>query len=399
MHRLFRPAALALGIGLAALGGQAQAGSWSKSFVVDWLEPAFYYGGPANDLLAPGSDCKAGTAIRPDLMKVLLTPWRDPAVIPFYEDAESHAELLRILRFRGPNFEDVWANPTLAPDYGGLPPVDGNLSYGFNLDGRVKSTDFKTPEGGAGIDNNYYRAAGCWVSYRAPAYQGERPLSNNGHMRDGMYTILVVISGEKDPNNDDNATLAIYASKDRIIKDANSQVAPDASFAVDPSLRHQSLLKVRVKNGVVETTAPQEIRIRDEAWNNSSPDQLQLTGGHLRFKINADGGFEGYFGGYREWKVLYRRQAVTGRDTETLRGIDLPSFYYALERHADADPDPATGKNRRISTAYRLRAVPAYVLTPDSSKPVLKAQIFDGAPASVQVAQGQVAQGRSASGE
>jgi hypothetical protein len=54
----------------------------------------------------------------------------------------------------------------------------------------------------------------------------------------------------------------------------------------------------------------------------------------------------------------------------------MPSFYYQLERFADADPDPATGKNREISTAYRIRAVPAYVLTPDYSKVVEIPQVF-----------------------
>jgi hypothetical protein len=373
----------------ALLPMSAHAEHWSKSFVVDWLEPAFYYGGPENDFLAPGSDCAAGMANRPDMMKVLQTSWRDPKVLDFYKDAENAGDLKRILRWRGPNYEDVWANPELAPDYGGLPPVNGTVGFGFNLDGKVKAQDFTTPDGAKGIDNNYYRAAGCWMSYRGAAYNSERPLSNNGHMRDGMYTILMVISGDQSPTQDDNATLAFYQSKDRIIKDANHEVSPDASFAVEPSLRNQSVLKVKVHNGVVETALPQDIRMRDEAWNMSSPDQLQLTGGQLRFDLKPGGGFEGYFGGYREWKILYRRQAVSARDTETLRGIDLPSFYYALKRHADGDPDPATGQNRRISVAYRLRGVPAFVLTPNYGETVQTAQVFDNAPAA-KLAQGKV---------
>lgn len=370
-----------VGLALSAfviMSGVAHAEPWTRSFVVDWLEPAFFHDGPENDNIAAGSDCPEGTANRPSWEKALKTAWRDDKQIAFYLDAENAPDLKRIIRFRGPNYEDVWANPTLAPDLGGLPPVSGNVGYGFNLDGKGKPSDFSTPEGGKGVDNNYYRAAGCWVSYRGPAYHSQRGVGINGYMRDGLYTIVVVVSGNKDPMNDDGATLAFYQSKDRIVKDANGQVARDASFAIKPTLRTQSIVKVQVKDGVVETQVPQEIRLRDEAWNSSIPDQLLLSQGQLRLQMKEDGGFEGYLGGYRDWKLMYKRQAVPARDTETLQGIDLPSFYYALERHADGDPDPQTGKFRQISTAYRIRAVPAFVLTPDYASIVDVPKVFDG---------------------
>lgn len=363
-----------------ALAPAAHAGPWSRSYVVDWLEPAFFHDGPENDNIAPGSDCPAGTANRPSWEVALKTPWRSEKEIAYYMDAEHAADLKRVIRWRGPNYEDVWSNPTLAPDLGGLPPVSGNTGWGFNLDGKIKPTDFTSPDGDKGVDNNYYRAAGCWVSYRGAPYHSQRGMGINGYMRDGLYTIVVVMSGEKDPMNDDDVTLGFYQSKDRLVKDANGQVARDASFAIKPVTRTQSILKVKIRDGVIETRMPQEIKMRDEAWNSAIPDQLEMTQGQLRFKIKPDGGFEGYFGGYRDWKLMYKRQAIPARDTETLQGIDMPSFYYALERHADGDPDPVTGKNRRISTAYRIRAVPAYVLTPDYSKVVETPSVFDQEP-------------------
>lgn len=355
----------------------AHAAPWSRSYAVDWLEPAFFHDGPENDNIAPGSDCPAGTAIRPSWALALKTPWRDDKEIAYYMDAEHASDLKRIIRFRGPNYEDVWANPTLAPDLGGLPPVSGNIGWGFNLDGKVKPTDFTSPDGRTGVDNNYYRAAGCWVSYRGAPYSSQRGVGINGYMRDGLYTIVVVMSGNKDPMNDDDVTIGFYQSKDRLVKDATGKVARDVSFAIKPVTRTQSIVKAKITNGVVETQFPQEIRMRDEAWNSAIPDQLQMSDGQLRFQIKEDGGFEGYFGGYREWKIMYKRQAIPARDTETLQGIDMPSFYYQLERFADADPDPVTGKNRRISTAYRIRAVPAFVLTPDYSKVVEVPRVFD----------------------
>src|SRR5579871_484186 len=121
--------------------GSASAAPWSRAYVVDWLEPAFFHDGSETDNIAPGADCPAGTAIRPSWEKALKTPWRDDKEIAYYLDAEHASELKRVIRFRGPNYEDVWANPTLAPDLGGLPPVSGSIGYGFNLDGKVKATD------------------------------------------------------------------------------------------------------------------------------------------------------------------------------------------------------------------------------------------------------------------
>ena len=375
-----RTLALALTALAVILPTTAAAEAWSRAYVVDWMEPAFFHGGPKDENPAPGTDCPKGTAPPHGWKKVLKTRWRKDADIAYYMDAENRPDLQRVLRFRGPNYENVWEYPTLAPDLG-LPPVTGKIAYGFNLDDNVKTGGFATPDGEAGIDNGYYRAGGCWASYRGQPYKSQRGVGINGYMRDGLYTVLIVMSGNKDPMNDDDVTFAFYQAQERIMKDALGQVARDVSFSVKPDLRTQSLFKARIVEGVVETKTPAEIRFRDEAWNLRMPDQVQLTGGRLRFQIKPEGGLEGYVGGYRDWKVIYRKQAVNGRDTEMNQGIDLPSFYYALERHADADPDPKTGKNRRISMAYRLRAAPAFVMTPDSKEVVSAPRVFDGKPA------------------
>lgn len=372
---------------MGAFAPQAASAGWSRSYVVDWLEPAFFHGAPKGEVTAPGADCPKGTAPSVGFRKMLTTRWRPVEQTEHYVRAENRGDLQRVMRFRGPNYENVYENPTLAPDLG-LPPVTGKIAYGFDLDGSPKTGGFSSPEGAPGIDNGYYRAAGCWASYRGPAYGSQRGIGINGYMRDGLYTIVIVMSGEQDPMNDDNVTFAFYQSKDRIVKDAAGKVARDATFAIEPTVRTQSLVKARIRDGVVETVGPSEIRLRDEAWNARMPDQLQLTQGRFRFALTPDGGLEGYFGGYRDWKVLYKKQAVNGRDTETNQAIDLPSFYYALQRHADADPDPKTRKNRRISTAYRLRAVPAFVTTPDGTQVVTAPRVFDGSATQMAAAGG-----------
>ena len=355
----------------------AQAAAWSRAYVVDWLEPAFYHGGDKTDNPSPGTDCPEGTTKPVGWRKVFATPWRTKEDVEYYIDPERRPELQRALRFRGPNYEDVWAQPWLAPDFG-MPEVVGTQSYGFNLDGREDTGGFTSVDGKEkGIDNAYYRVGGCWVSYRGQPYTSQRGVGINGYMRDGLYTIVIVLSGNGDPMNDDDATFAFYESQDRIVKDALGKVATDATFTIKPVLRTQSLIKVRIRDGVIETKGPSEIRLRDEAWNSRTPDQLQMTGGRMNIRMTETGGLEGYIGGYRDWKRLYQNQAINARDGETNQGIDMPSFYYSLKRNADADPDPATGENRRISVAYRIRAVPSFVMSPDGKRVVTAPEVFD----------------------
>jgi hypothetical protein len=373
---------------IATAASAAHAAPWSRAYVVDWMEPAFFHGGDKMDNASSGTDCPDGTTKPVGWQKVFKTPWRSEADVQYYIHPERRPELQRALRFRGPNFEDVWAQPWLAPDFG-MPEVKGDVAYGFDLDGNDKTGGFRSPDGSVrGVDNGYYKVGGCWVSYRGQPRTSQRGIGINGYMRDGLYTIVIVLSGSGDPMNDGDATLAFYESQDRIVKDSLGRVARDATFTVKPEITTQSLIPVTIRNGVVETKGPSEIRLRDEAWNSRTPAQMQLTRGRLQLKMTDDGGLEGYFGGYRDWKRLYQNQAINARDGETNQGIDMPSFYYSLKRNADADPDPVTGENRRISVAYSLRAVPSFVMTPDGKRVVTAPEVFDrNAP--TQLAAGQ----------
>jgi hypothetical protein len=71
-------------------------------------------------------------------------------------------------------------------------------------------------------------------------------------------------------------------------------------------------------------------------------------------------------GGYRDLRDLYAHD--TFAQTGALQGVrdreDHVSLYYALRRNADGMPDSRTGQNWGISTAYRIHAVPAFVIDP-----------------------------------
>ena len=70
------------------------------------------------------------------------------------------------MAFRGKDRANVYTNPTSTPDPG-LVGVSGTIAEGLNLDGDVK-TGFTSPAGEKGIDNNFYKALGCWKTYRGP---------------------------------------------------------------------------------------------------------------------------------------------------------------------------------------------------------------------------------------
>ena len=237
-----------------------------------------------------------------------------------------------------------------------------------------------SPTGEKGIDNQFYRTVGCWQSFRGP-FGSTSKYSNDG-MRDGVYTIVIVISGSgRDPMNDDHVDVGVYLAKDPIVKDASGEVARDYTFRTDPDRRFQSVVQTRTRGGVLETSGPAEIRMRAEPTPPMFSKELALHAARFRLQLKSDETLEGYMGGYRDWRTIYKGWAGAGVIHEMVTHIQLPGLWYALERNADYKPDPVTGKNTAISVAYFMHAVPAFVVTPDGQEQVTKAQLFDASTA------------------
>jgi hypothetical protein len=87
---------------------------------------------------------------------------------------------------------------------------------------------------------------------------------------------------------------------------------------------------------------------------------IDLKRTRMRFSSDADGKLVAYWGGFINWKDF--AYMYTARPAN---GADSIGIYHALEKMADADPDPATGHNRMISTTYRMEAVPAFLAHED----------------------------------
>lgn len=335
---------------------------WVRSFVVESYEPAFYYGGTAT-ADGPGSDCPQGNV--PDLF--INTDY----VLP--PGAPQGAKPKKSIAQRGFDGRiNTYANPFAAADEG-MHEVTGTIGVGFDLDGDPK-TGFTSPEGVMGIDNQLYRTVGCTMSWRGLPGRPQIAEISNGQMRAGLYTFVMRISGSQSPENDNQAVLELGYAPDPIQVSGTNGVLAGASYRIAKDARY-SRLDVTVRNGVIETKGPADIRMPDHAYCEAERGENRLHNGRVRLEMSPNGGpLKGLIGGYRDWVYLYVKDSYQAPcnapvTREVLQFQNQIGLYYSLQRNADGVPDPKTGRNTAISTAYRLTAQHAHVV--DTAEPVL----------------------------
>lgn len=351
----------------ASLAAPAPAeAAWTRTFAIEWYEPAMYYGAQSG-VTDPGTDCPAGTNPEPDWIKVLTEAgytreqalWlRNPA-----NPTRSPVHGQNQMAFRGAGRANVYIDPTSTPD-GGLVGVSGTIGEGLDLDGDP-NTGFVSPRGELGVDNAFYRTLGCWKTFRGPPRLSSGALQNNDAMRDGAWTVVIVVSGRgDDPMNDDDVTVGIYPSGDKLVKDAMGGVASDYTFRIRPDRKLEALFKARSVNGRIRSS-----RAEDEVWlrDPGAARELQLLKARIDMTLKPDGGLSGYVGGYRPWRPVYDGYVrARGPVIEALTWVKLPDVFYALRRNADYSPAGPAGEKTHISFALRVDAVPAFVVPPDA---------------------------------
>jgi hypothetical protein len=371
MKRLAGLAAAAI----AALTATSAQAAWTKGFVLSHVEPAMYFGGKDKAILEPGTDCPNGANKEIDWEKVLVDAGYTPAQAKWLRDPANptrdpiHGQ--NQMAFRGRNRENVYIHPTTTPEVG-LPSVEGKIGEGFDLDGD-RTTGFVSPSGQKGVDNNYYKAFGCWKNYRAPAGLGAA--GYNDTMKTGSFTVLMVLTGQgQDPMNDPNVTVSIYAGQDKVVTSGAGKVTRDYTFRVQPHPLQEASMKARIVKGKLITEVTPEIIMQGPAGGYGGMHMLKARG---EFQLTADGELEGMMGGYIPWEPIYDGMVrARGPIVEILGWVRLPDVYYALRRYADYSPEGPKGRKTHISYAMRIHAVPAYVMTPDASQPVTASLSF-----------------------
>jgi hypothetical protein len=398
LHKRLMVCASALGL-MAGTAMPACAAPWVRGFVVGTYEYAFRYGGRSDfsrtGEIEPGVDCPHGAGTHfanPDNTKIAVArqKWRLPqeaeyvARPPGINDVRSPLGTrfgiwVRALAYRGyKRGIETYVNPFAAEDPG-QPQVGSRIGDGFNLDGKIKVNDFVSPDGERGIDNNLYRAWGCDAPWRGNG-NATLDLRANDKMQEGLYTMVIRVTGKQDPMNDSDAVLEIGYSPDKIVKDARNAVAVDYSYRILQSAQY-TRLKATIKNGMVESEQVEQLHTPRIAWFYDQTGDTNFTKGKIRLNIASDGlTGTGLLGGYRNWRDLYAENtfAQDGGQQGVREHEDHVALYYALRRNADGMANPATGKYDGISSVYRVKLSSAYVVDPDKPMdiPILAGDLY-----------------------
>jgi hypothetical protein len=365
-----------LATGAVGLSGAAWA-DWTKTYVVEWNEPAMYYGAKTG-VIDPGTDCPKGTNAEFDWVKELVAAGYTEAEAKWLRDpanpTRSPIHGQNQMAFRGKDRANVYIHPETIAESGRFTPVSGVIAEGVDLDGNAR-TGFTSPTGEKGIDNTFYKTLGCWKTYRGPPRLSSGALQFNDAMREGSWTVVVVVAGKgKDPMNDKNVRVGFYMSPDKMVKDGNGQIARDYTFRIKPDAKFEGILKARTVKGRITSTAPtDEMWLRDPGYTR----ELQLLRARIDMRMEPDGSLKGFLGGYRPWAPVYKGWVdARGPVIEALTWVRLPDVYYALKRNADYSPTGPRGEKTHISFAMRIDALPAYVMVPDGSKEVSSVESY-----------------------
>ena len=375
---------------LASAAGAAE----TRTYAVSWLYPA-----------TQQRDDDCGNGMNPfgaDLFQVVLkdlgySKADADKLLALYPSTPGNrgGEYIPIVTARGRNKENVYQQPESTPDPG-IKLITGKFAPGLNLDGKEGANDFiETNTGERGIDNQYWRAIGCIQSHRSPPEQIPNFTGAIWDIsRDERPAVLMEISGIDDFKNDPDVTVRIMSSFDAVSRDANGKMRADSTFRIDPDPRWQNTLKGRIDNGVLTTEPVAEISMRGDPYVQA---QYRFKHGRVRMELTRDGGLQGVIGGYQKWRTLFWRYGDAGWVVEHAASVNVPGLYYALKRLADADPDPKTGENTTISSAYRFDALPALLVQPakpaKAAQPAIAATVPQLMPAGVVLrqAKGQMA--------
>lgn len=260
---------------------------------------------------------------------------------------------------------NVYANPTSIPDPN-IKTIKSNQALGFNLDGNDKTGGFiDVDTGEKGIDNQMFRALGCIVSERGQRHGGFEsrpgyPAIQWDHNRVFMPAWLVEITDIDDIHNDPDVGIAIVQATRPVVKDANGEPQRDMTFEIDDNPRTKNITRASIKNGVLQSTKDIDNFYLILAKYGIIP-TIGLEKAKVRLKFEEDGSVKGIVGGYQDWLDLYGGFGRGGAGVEVNISLDMPGIYYALRKMADAMPDPKSGQNTRISAAYWIEAVPAFI--------------------------------------
>ncbi|MEQ8206879.1 MAG: hypothetical protein RIA65_11930 [Woeseia sp.] len=278
----------------------------------------------------------------------------------FPDDGKVRTVMETQLKREGQNW-----HPSTEP--GELPfyEAQGEISYGFNLDGEVGPNDFTSPDGVEGIDNELYRVLGCTMNYRAAG--SLRHFINVFMWRYNNNRWMIELSDVDDLTNDDDVTVTTYRSADGLLADATGEgFVAGGTQNVDLRWGREFIQEVKGKivDGVLTTDSIDTIKI---PWGSTFNTNGYQTFRALRFNLNlTEESAEGMLAGYVDVEKFHHHLNTTWSTHHQSYGQESSSAQYpSLRRLADAYPDPETGINTAISMALEVKMTQTFVMRPN----------------------------------
>ena len=259
--------------------------------------------------------------------------------------------------------ENTFAHPAAVAD-ANLKYVTGKVAHGFNLDGAADADAFADPDTGEkGIDNQVFRALGCVDPFRGTLASGTAFwLFMWMAEKDSMPAWLITVEGDdlsKDGPVDVRLSRALEVTK----FNANGEARADMTYRQDPDPRMKAnLYKGEIKGGVLNVASQANLHMIQDQLTFPNFD---LGNFHLRLTADAEGRMEGLIGGYQPIEQVYFALGQGGLAAENNYSPELPGMYHLMRKLADGPAD-AQGQRWSISTAYHIKAVPAFMAVKDT---------------------------------
>ena len=339
-----------------------EAGS-TRGFLITDARLAIHYG-PFE------SDCPGGfePTVEENFLALLSPDERERILRP--ENAEEYSNAWKGEFLNGPGGENVCQNPHAFLDDPRHPPhrgVQSRVAYGLNLDGTedgratpvtCEHPKFEGLNGEAAVDNQLYRALGCYKSTR-----GNAESEQGGG---GLDRFLIELRDLDDLQNDERVEVGIYSmsADDLILQAPGGEPLSHQSFRVSSNPQWNTEAIGRIENGelLIDGIDRLYLRYRMSTWGAFGEAYAhELRRVRFKLRLDPDGGLTGLLGGYRPLSSI-STVGYCCRGTASTANMDCASEYKTFVMMADGDPDPETGQCTTISAAHRLTGIPAFVI-------------------------------------
>jgi len=248
---------------------------------------------------------------------------------------------------------------------------------GIDLDGRAATAGRQTgdtcshddligPDGAKNIDNQFARVLSCMQGYGPGGILAD---TYEGTMREGLWTLVVKLSKVDNLMNDPDVDVLFASSQDPLQLDATGAALRNHTYEAHSDAKYRTVTKGRIVNGVL-TTDPVDMTYVVRLASSPGPNDMTQLAARFKLTIAPDGSASGIFGGYEDVeRIAHVNFAVGGNLGIATQGAQLANYtcngiYYSMKRLADGKRDPKTGKCSAISSQWKIKAAPAFVIAP-----------------------------------